>query len=91
MSELNDKNAIYHLLRLVREQQDAIHQLRLLLGALTWLVTKGDEQKLRELNATIWQIDKARPSSDTERDEQWEAYLLSAQREVEQDRPELPS
>lgn len=87
----NDKSAVYNLLRLVKEQNDAIHELRLLLGAVTWLVTRGDEEKTRELNAMIWMIDQRRPDAEMERDEQWRAWLLSAQRDVEQNRPEVPS
>jgi hypothetical protein len=87
----NDRNAVYNLLMLVREQNDAIHQLRLKLGALMWMVLHGDEDKMREFAATEWQIDHARPDVDNERDSQWRAWLMSVQREVERDRPEIPS
>ena len=91
MTDLNDKNAVYNLLRLVREQREAIHELRLLLGAVTWMVTKGDEEKMRELNATLWQIDQARPSEEAARQDQWESWLLSKQIEIERDRVEVAS
>lgn len=88
--DFNDKNAVYNLLRLVREQNDAIHELRLLLGAVSWLVTRGDEEKTRELKEMIWLIDHSRPPIDAERDEQWR-WLLSTQREIERGKMEIPS
>lgn len=90
-ADFNDKNAIYNLLRLVQEQNTAIHELRLLLGAVTWLVTRGDPDRTRELNEMIWRIDNSRPSPASDRDEVWRAWLLSSQREVELGRAELPS
>ena len=88
--DFNDKAAVYNLLRLVREQNDVIHQLRLMVGALMWLATKGDQEKLREFNAMMWSIDHGKPL-DTEHEEQWRAWLLSTQREVELGHAELPS
>lgn len=90
-ADFNDKNAIYNLLRLVQEQNTAIHELRLLLGAVTWLVTRGDPDRTRELNEMIWLIDHARPPIDTHREEVWRAWLMATQREVEQGRAEIPS
>ena len=89
-SSLNDKNVVYNLLRLVREQRAAIHQLRLMVGALSWFVAGSDEEKWREFNAMMWLIDNGKPG-DSERDQQWEAYLAGTQREVELSRPEIPS
>lgn len=88
--DFNDKNAVYNLLRLIQEQNTAIHELRLLLGAVTWLVTRGDKDKTRELQEMMWLIDNGKPLA-TERDEQWRAWLLSTQREVEKSRAEIPS
>lgn len=87
----NDKSAIYNLLRLAREQREAIHELRLLVGALAWMVTKGDPEAMREVSEMIWRIDQERPPTDVERDLQWQSWLLSVQREVEQGRGEIPS
>jgi hypothetical protein len=89
-ADFNDRNAVYNLLRLVKEQNTAIHELRLLLGAVTWLVTRGDAEKTRELNEMIFRIDHGKPL-DNEREEQWRAWLMSTQREVEQGRAEIPS
>ena len=60
-ADFNDKNAIYNLLRLVQEQNTALHQLRLMVGALMWLATKGDQEKIREFNAMMWSIDNGKP------------------------------
>ena len=87
----NDKSAVYNLLRLAREQRNAIHELRLLVGALAWMVTKGDPAAMREVNEMIWRIEQGRPQADAERDLQWQSWLLSVQHEVEQDRPEIRS
>lgn len=89
-SSLNDKSIVYNLLRLVREQREAIHQLRLMVGALTWIVTGTDEEKRREFNTMMWLIENGKPA-ENERDQQWEAYLAGTQREVELGRPEIPS
>jgi hypothetical protein len=88
-SALSDKSVVYNLLRLVREQREAIHQLRLMVGAMAWFVAGSDEEKWREFNAMMWMIDQGKPA-DT-RDQQWEAYLAGTQREVELGRPEIPS
>lgn len=87
----NDKSVVFNLLRLVREQREAVHELRTLVGAVLWMVTKGEPSAMREINEMIWRIDQARPPADAERDEQWQAWLLSVQREVEQDRAEIPN
>ena len=89
-SSLNDKSVVYNLLRLVREQRDAIHQLRLMVGALSWFVAGTDEEKWREFKAMMWLIERGKPD-DSERDQQWEAYLAGTQREVELGRPEMPN
>ena len=60
-----------------------------MIGALVWFATRGNEEKMREFAAMKWQIEYARP--DVEREAQWEAWLLSVQRELEQGRAEIPS
>lgn len=56
------------LFRVVAEQQDAIHQLRLLVGALMWMVSKGEPQALAQINEMIWRIDAAKPKVGAEGD-----------------------
>lgn len=90
IASLNDKSVVYNLLRLVREQREAIHQLRLMVGAMAWFVAGSDEERWREFKAMMWLIETGKPA-ENERDQQWEAYLAGTQREVELGRPEIPS
>ena len=91
MIDVNDKNALYNLLRLIREQGEDIRQLRLMVESLLWLVTRGDDDKMREFGVRAYLLDQRRPTADVQRNDQWETWLLSAQRELEQGRPEIPS
>lgn len=60
-------NALQSVACLVREQQNAIDQLRSMVGSLLWLTTRGDQNKMREFAATVWQIDQARPVGEAAR------------------------
>jgi hypothetical protein len=91
MQDRDHKQEIYDLISLVREQNDVIQRLRLMFGALTWLVTHGDEEKIRQLHAVMWALDRKTPAEDRQRDEQWQAWLLTMQRELEQGKAEIPS
>jgi hypothetical protein len=87
----NDKGVIYAFARLIDEQEKQIRTLQSMVGAVLWMATRGDENKMREFAAMKWKIENARPDVETERDEQWRAWLLATQREVEQGRAEIPS
>jgi hypothetical protein len=87
---LDGKTAIYALARLIDEQEKQIQTLQAMVGALLWMATRGDADKMREFAAKKWLIENERPM-ETERDEQWRAWLLATQREVEQGRAEIPS
>lgn len=91
MIDVNDKNALYNLLRLIREQGEDIRQLRLMVESLLWLVTRGDEDKMHEFSVRAYLLDQGRPTADVQRDDQWEAWLASVQHELEQGRAEIPS
>ena len=88
---LDGKSAIYALARLIDEQDKQIQTLQAMVGALLWMATHGDDDKTREFAAMKWKIENARPDGETERDEQWRAWLLATQREVEQGHAEVPS
>lgn len=90
MNEPNDRNALYNRLRLVKEQNDLLHKMWSVVTALAWLVTENDDEKMRRLKAMEWMLNNDRPKSQTERNEQWRAWLISTQREVEQGRADLP-
>lgn len=89
MSSLNDQTVV-DLLQLVREQRDAIHHLRLMVGGLLWHATKNDPEKLHQFHGVMWLLDRKKPP-ETERDQQWDALLVKAQHELELGKPEIPS
>lgn len=91
MNDLNHKSATFNLLRLVSEQRDQIRELRLHIQALEWAVTDGKEEEIRRLAAMQYVLNRDTPISETERDRQWESWLLSKQREIELDRVEIPN
>ena len=87
---MSDKSVVYELLRVVREQRAQIDQLRMMIGGLMWFATHGDEEKLHEFHAVMWKLEQSKPP-EPERDQQWDAYLIATQHELEQGRPQIPS
>jgi len=91
MNDLNEKSATFNLLRLTSELLEQIRVLRLHVQALEWAFTEGNAEKTRRLAAMRHVLDQDRPAVETERDQQWMAWLIGKQREVERDRAERPN
>ena len=53
---LDGKTAIYALARLIDEQEKQIQTLQAMVGALLWMATRGDADKMREFAAKKWLI-----------------------------------